>query len=326
MRAPTIRLLCMTLALALPAGVSADKTLQLLPTLGGTQGIAEDINNRGAVVGESTVTSDSSPEHPNADPAHACLWVSGRAQDLGLLYGTGASQANAINNHDQIVGRSSSASGYDHAFRWEAGVMIDLGTVEQALNASTEALDINDAGQIVGYSGPFAVLWMDGTPQILQAPEDTISRAVAINERGQIAGNVTRSETMAVLWEGDAMTELGTLGGAWSTASGINARGQVVGHSETADRSVHGFLWQDGVMTDLGPDLNPLDINNAGIIVGEISTSSDPMLRAGTWTRRDGAVTIGPSDRLSKATAINARKDVAGYVVVDGGTRAAIWR
>jgi probable HAF family extracellular repeat protein len=73
------------------------------------------------------------------------------------------------------------------------------------------------------------------------------------------------------------MQDLGTLGGSFSGADGINNSGQVVGYSYTASGQNHGFLWQDGTMSDLN-DLIPAGsgwtlyvawaINNAGQIVG----------------------------------------------------------
>jgi probable HAF family extracellular repeat protein len=48
------------------------------------------------------------------------------------------------------------------------------------------------------------------------------------------------------------MTDLGTLGGAPGVALSMNDLGQVVGYSHTASRQIHPFLWEEGVMTDLG--------------------------------------------------------------------------
>ena len=47
------------------------------------------------------------------------------------------------------------------------------------------------------------------------------------------------------------MTDLGTLGGAYSIALGVNDLGHIVGESETANGDVHGFIYRDGMMHDL---------------------------------------------------------------------------
>ena len=69
--------------------------------------------------------------------------------------------------------------------------------------------------------------------------------------------------------------ELGTLGGAASSARGINDRGVIVGGSLTADDAAHhGFVWHEGVMTDLNSMLtdggweviHALGINDRGEI------------------------------------------------------------
>jgi probable HAF family extracellular repeat protein len=49
------------------------------------------------------------------------------------------------------------------------------------------------------------------------------------------------------------ITDLGTLGGRYSEALAVNDRGQVVGYSEVMGGGYHVFLWQNGVMRDLGP-------------------------------------------------------------------------
>src|SRR6185503_13442543 len=49
------------------------------------------------------------------------------------------------------------------------------------------------------------------------------------------------------------LTDLGTLGGSSSQAVAINEAGQIIGQSYLAgDAEQHAFVWQGGVMTDLG--------------------------------------------------------------------------
>jgi probable HAF family extracellular repeat protein len=49
------------------------------------------------------------------------------------------------------------------------------------------------------------------------------------------------------------MIDLGTLGGTCGLAAVVNNRGQVVGQSDlVGDLTAHPFLWDQGVLTDLG--------------------------------------------------------------------------
>src|SRR5215203_1071244 len=70
----------------------------------------------------------------------------------------------------------------------------------------------------------------------------------------------------AVLWEGDRLIELGTLGGPTSYAFAINDAGQVVGAAATAEDECHAFLWEAGQMTILddlgGPESADTAINS----------------------------------------------------------------
>jgi probable HAF family extracellular repeat protein len=71
------------------------------------------------------------------------------------------------------------------------------------------------------------------------------------------------------------MTDIGTLGGGFSSALGINSAGRVVGFSNTADGERHAFITgPDGVgMTDLGTLGGDFSfakaINDAGQVVGD---------------------------------------------------------
>ena len=87
------------------------------------------------------------------------------------------------------------------------------------------------------------------------------------------------------------MIDLGTLGGAVSVAQAINARGQIVGFSETSGGEIHAFLWDRGVITDLGASLGTIsyanDIDQSGrYVVGSVGSYGAGTLRAALWTLR----------------------------------------
>ena len=135
---------------------------------------------------------------------HAFLW-DGTIQDLGTLapaYDFSSSQALAVNAVGQVAGYSSTPV-FPHAFLWN-GTMQDLGTLG---SYGSWAADINDAGQVVGWSG---------------------------------SGSL---DSHAFLWDG-TMIDLGTLGGSVSWARAVNDAGQVVGISTTESGEWHATLWR----------------------------------------------------------------------------------
>jgi probable HAF family extracellular repeat protein len=198
------------------------------------------------------------------------------AVDLGTLGGT-SSVAFDINDNEQIVGNSATASDGVHAFLWENGTMKDLG--------KGEAHAINSHGDVVGFRlirfdetgyEIDGILYKDGKEFALEPlPGHTSTSAYDINDAGQIVG---LSDKSAVVWNDLVPTDLGSLGGGETIAKAINNSGWIVGTSKTADGVNHAFLWRDGVMEDIGSLGNGRTvahgINDKGQIVGESAGKS----------------------------------------------------
>lgn len=104
------------------------------------------INNRGAVVGGSTLAGNKT--------AHAFVWTRDAGmKDLGVLNGDVNSGALAINDRGEIVGVSNDEKGNLRPFLWRNGLMTDLNTLvptDSPLHLIF-AIGINNRGEIVGF-------------------------------------------------------------------------------------------------------------------------------------------------------------------------------
>jgi probable HAF family extracellular repeat protein len=233
-----------------------------LPTLGGTHGFAAGSDNSGLIVGwaENSVR-DSKCVAPQVLQFRPVVWGppnDGRIRELPLLPGDSSGAATAINDRGQIVGISGicdQAVGRFtaiHAVLWDDGEVIDIGNLGGVAWHTPNA--INLYGDVVGFSNfspadggeyhPHAFLWTK-------------------------SGGIRDLRTLPAPLDDN------------SDAWGINQWGQAVGRSCDVDGNCHGFLWQDGVMTDLNclvdPDgCNPddtliaaFDIDDFGRITGQ---------------------------------------------------------
>jgi probable HAF family extracellular repeat protein len=333
------------LATAMPAWAddqcNAHYSVTDLGSLGG-QTSAHDINDRGMVVGFSSISAN------NPDLLHAFLWSRRHGiEDLGTLGGE-TSNASAINDHGEVVGFGPlQDESRIHAFRWTR----TLGLRDLGAGDDSYASDINNGGAIVGsmdtpQGDSHAFLWSPtrGFQDLGTLAGGETSAAFGINNRRQVVGNSDSSAPGGALhaffWsQKSGMQDIGTLGGASSFASRINNRGEVVGSSNTPGTEFpggppHAFLWSspDGIQ-DLGTLGGPAsysaadDINNRGQVVGT-SQLSGPSFHAFLWSRdcgmRDINALISPNSDvvLNFAHAINNRGEIVGDAQVGRTTRA----
>ena len=207
-------------------------SMSALPTLGGNNGEASGINNRGQIVGFAETATVDSGCAPNLIRTPV-LWQNGNAQALPTVDNDPDGMANGINEQGQIVGFTGTCTAALHAVSWEgntATALPDFGT-------GAIAQFINGPGQIAG-----------------------------------IVGSADNTTQYGALWQNGELTSLGLLPGDFGgLASGINNRGQIVGSNfDSSFNWSHGFLWENGVMTDINT-LIPASANLYVTMANEIN-------------------------------------------------------
>ncbi|WP_326550653.1 hypothetical protein [Micromonospora sp. NBC_01813] len=296
-----------------PPPVAAVVPPQLLGTFGGDSSLPHDLNNAGEVVGQAQAVDGQ---------IHAFRWHRGVLTDLGVLgeYSSG----NAINERGVVVGTSQY-----RAVMWRGDAMTVL--VDRNESGSAGAWDINDRNEVIGvrylptsYMYGQGFLWRNGHAVDLPGIGGDTYPA-KINNRGEIVGFVETGQgatTNAALWRNGQLTVISPPGAIASLAHDINERGQVIGGMVTSSGTWHYFLWDDGVITDLGT-LNTVGINNRGEIAGNPDGVADAL--PVRWHR--GRVTELPSlgGIGSKANAINSVGAVAGYSGASDGRHGVVW-
>jgi probable HAF family extracellular repeat protein len=288
------------------------------------------INNSGVVASfaDTALPDPNAPNHcfdPDCFLAHAFRWKDGVLTDLGALHGkNNNSAAGSINARGWMTGQSQTGL-FDpilngpgvHAVLWKHGHITDLGSLGG--NASL-GIYVNDAGQVIGLS--------DNT-----TPDPFSLFGIGVQIR-------------TFLWEDGLMRDIGTLGGPDSlpgaSCSG-QPRHQIVGASytsfipnpSTGVPTLDPYLWNNGVMTDLGNLGGTMGaaqcINNRGQIIGMATLAGDLVNHAFFWD--DGVMkdlgTLGGDN--SQAIWLNDAGDVVGSADLAGPTGnqthdAVLWR
>jgi probable HAF family extracellular repeat protein len=258
--------------------------------------------------------------------------------DLGTLGGRWT-QPEALTDDGRVVGSSETQLGQTRGFVYESGVMHELAGSQPFFR--NEAQAINPAGQVAGVEvdAHTVLIWdvVSGTPRRLDTGESAPlpTRIIGLNERGDLLVRLDDNhyDVRGMIWRDGVGLELGGLGNlrAWTYATAWNGRGQVVGSSRVRHVAptyevFHPFVWENGVMRDLGvlgtfacgddPQADcgageAADVNGYGVVVGT-STNAAGVDRAFVWENgvmRDVAAFEG---RATHAHAINDAGQIMG--------------
>jgi probable HAF family extracellular repeat protein len=174
-----------------------DGNMKNLGSFGGTCTFPTDLNDRGEVVGLSTLKGDIYQ--------HAFLWENDSFHELPNMIGGNNAAAIALNNNGGAAGWASLPGDQAvHASLWTNNSMTDLGTLGK--DPCSLGYSINMRGQVVGISGfqqdlsgcnsgntIRAFLWEDGSMVDLNTliPPDSplyLTLPDIINDLGEIAG------------------------------------------------------------------------------------------------------------------------------------------
>jgi probable HAF family extracellular repeat protein len=216
-----------------------------------------------------------------------------------------------------IVGEFNDSSRI-HGFVFSNG---NFTTLDPPGSLLTEALGINDTGQIVGVASRVGgFLYSGGSFTPLNVPGAFSTYPGDINDAGEIAGsfiNTTGTPQHGFLFSGENFTTLDPPGSIATGVTGINNAGQIVGYFDSASGR-HGFVFSEGNFTTLDPPGSVftmlLGINNAGEIVGIFADNFFDPVQGFVFSK--GSFTTFPKvpgSSYSGPQGINDKGEIVGF-------------
>ena len=170
-----------------------------LRTLGGVNGVANQINSYGVVAGYAeNTTPDTNCPAPQKYQFKPVVWYGDWILPLRTVGTDPDGVAFSVNDWGQVVGTTGTCAAFNpgflfnlqpvHAVLWQNGKAHDLGGLPGESNYM--AHDINNLGEVVGGSATEGFLWTaeSGMLGLGAVGSDIYSIALGINDKSQVVG------------------------------------------------------------------------------------------------------------------------------------------
>jgi len=297
----------------------------------------------------------------NGKDTRSIKYAAGASQiiitDLGLLPGGTTSAGLAINSEPIIVGLATDSNFALQRPFWNANTGAIVGFADNFNPASTAIPEQMNGSREMGGTEVYGdnvyqgVYWNPAGQAFVLPPLAGVdpdygalhTKAHGINSQGQLAGAGKEGPpnffTHAALWpdKDTKAIDLGFLGQGnpnYSEAYGVNDLSHVVGNSAIGSL-IHGFLWRNDQMTDLGALSGQVvsearAINNTGLIAGKsnifpVVWKYDPANPGRSPKIQQLPIPAGFFSATT--TAINDSGDVVGYAGSPNiDSHAVLWR
>ncbi len=249
------------------------------------------------------------------------------------------SYGGAINSSGRVVGELNAydADGENlarRAYSSFGGSTTNLGVLDPSHEISL-AFDINDAGDVVGYSGAEATLFSGGTRTglgLLTGGE--VSLAYGINNSGVIVGTALDADgnSLAVIYGSGGPTPINIPGSAYAQGLAISNTGYIVGDTSTnASGSGARAFRANGSTVDIlnflpgGTFATATGVNDAGVVIGYGNSTGGG--QEGFFSNGNDVTGIGklPGFNFSRAFGINNAGTIVGSASRVGAQRAIIY-
>jgi probable HAF family extracellular repeat protein len=245
--------------------------MHALPTLGGSNGGANQINSFGVAAGfAENATPDPGCPAPQVLQFKPVIWAQGRIHELPTAKGDPDGLALGINDNGQIVGASGTCTTFNpntlinllavHALLWQNGTVTDLGNLggttgeaggnlAWAINNKGEAIGVSDLPGDTTFHG---FLWTKATgmQDLGTLDDDFASTASGLNDNGDVVG-LSLGNNGPTAWlhrRGQhGLTNLNQLVAGTSplylmAACGITSHGEITGLGATSTGELHAYL------------------------------------------------------------------------------------